>query len=85
MPPIGKSPFICSFRYLKSIHDTGVSAIRIYNDNNARSRWLGGLPVYIGFFSFYALPRLSFRSVSVPIAAHHQPFNVRFLVENLAA
>lgn len=35
------------------------------------------------FVSYFA--RLRFQSVGVPIPTHHQLFNVRFLVENLAA
>ena len=34
------------------------------------------------FVSYFA--RLSFHPVSIPIPAHHQLFDVRFLVENLA-
>lgn len=55
MPPIGKSPFICSFHCPKPIHDTNVNVVCIYNDNNARSRWPGNLPVAIGFCSFHTL------------------------------
>lgn len=34
------------------------------------------------FISYFA--RLSFHPASIPIPAHHQLFDVRFLVENLA-
>ncbi len=50
-----ESPFICSFHCPKPIHDTNVNVVCIYNDNNARSRWPGNLPVAIGFCSFHTL------------------------------
>lgn len=44
----------------------------------------GKLPSHrLLFLSYFT--KLRFRSVGVPIPAHHQPFNVRFLVENFAA